>query len=124
MKFQNFIVEKYSETQLQKDKEDTIRFKIIKRFNVDKKVTRKELERFASDNEISIDELYDIILEIFNQFLYRRYDEKKVDREQLEKGIEHEYEHTNDREIAKIIALDHIKQISDYYDKLETFDKD
>ena len=82
------------------------------------------MERFASDNEISIDELYDIILEIFNQFLYRRYDEKKVDREQLEKGIEHEYEHTNDREIAKIIALDHIKQISDYYDKLETFDKD
>jgi len=124
MKFQNYIVEKYSEKQLQKDKDDTIRFKIIKRFNVDKKVTRKELERFASDNEISIDELYDIILEIFNQFLYRRYDEKKVDREQLEKGIEHEYEHTNDREIAKIIALDHIKQISDYYDKLETFDKD
>ena len=124
MKFQNYIVEKYSEKQLQKDKDDTIRFKIIKRFNVDKKVTRKELERFASDNEISIDELYDIILEIFNQFLYRRYDEKKVDREQLEKGIEHEYEHTNDREIAKIIALDHIKQMSDYYDKLETFDKD
>lgn len=124
MKFQNYIIEKHSEKQLQKDKEDTIRFKIIKRFNVDKKVTRKELERFASDNEISIDELYDIILEIFNQFLYRRYDDKKIDRDQLEKGIEHEYEHTNDREIAKIIALDHIKQISDYYDKLETFDKD
>lgn len=124
MKFQNYIVEKHSEKQLQKDKEDTIRFKIIKRFNVDKKVTRKELERFASDNEISINELYDIILEIFNQFLYRRYDDKKIDRDQLEKGIEHEYEHTNDREIAKIIALDHIKQISDYYDKLETFDKD
>lgn len=124
MKFQNYIIEKHSEKQLQKDKEDTIRFKIIKRFNIDKKVTRKELERFASDNEISIDELYDIILEIFNQFLYRRYDDKKIDRDQLEKGIEHEYEHTNDREIAKIIALDHIKQISDYYDKLETFDKD
>lgn len=124
MKFQNYIIEKHSEKQLQKDKEDTIRFKIIKRFNVDKKVTRKELERFASDNEISINELYDIILEIFNQFLYRRYDDKKIDRDQLEKGIEHEYEHTNDREIAKIIALDHIKQISDYYDKLETFDKD
>lgn len=124
MKFQNYIIEKHSEKQLQKDKEDNIRFKIIKRFNIDKKVTRKELERFASDNEISIDELYDIILEIFNQFLYRRYDDKKIDRDQLEKGIEHEYEHTNDREIAKIIALDHIKQISDYYDKLETFDKD
>ena len=38
--------------------------------------------------------------------------------DQLKKGIEIEYEHTNDPEISMEIAKDHIYEIPDYYDRL------
>lgn len=38
---------------------------------------------------------------------------------QLEMGIEAEYEHTSDFEVAKEIALDHIAEDPNYYDKLK-----
>ena len=38
--------------------------------------------------------------------------------DQLEKGIEVEYEHTDDPEKAEIIALHHLEEVPDYYDKL------
>lgn len=46
-----------------------------------------------------------------------------VDETQLQKGIEHEMEHTNDEYIARLIALDHLYEIPDYYDQLSKFDK-
>lgn len=121
-KFNIFLTEKTNSKQAEKDKEALLKHNIITFMNT-KEVSEDGLERFAKDNGIDITDLYLKIAEIFNDFLYRNYD-FEFDRKQLEKGIEHEYEHTKDREIAKIIALDHIKQIPDYYDKLETFDKD
>ena len=50
--------------------------------------------------------------------------DETVDEAQLEKGIEHEMEHTNDEYIARLIALDHLYEMPDYYDKLATIDKD
>lgn len=44
--------------------------------------------------------------------------------EQLDKGIQVEYEHTSDEEIAKRIALDHLFEIPDYYDRLEIMEED
>lgn len=38
---------------------------------------------------------------------------------QLVKGIEIEVEHTQDRALAKEIALDHLSEYPDYYDRLE-----
>lgn len=38
---------------------------------------------------------------------------------QLEKGTEIEVEHTQDRGLAKEIALDHLWEYPDYYDRLE-----
>lgn len=38
---------------------------------------------------------------------------------QLEKGIEVEYEHTSDFDIAKEIALDHLSEFPDYYTRLK-----
>lgn len=47
------------------------------------------------------------------------YGRKGEDEEsQLEKGTKHEMEHTNDPEVAKQIASDHIKEDPKYYDKL------
>ena len=47
-----------------------------------------------------------------------------VDPGQLEKGIDVEMEHTDDPEIAKEIALDHLTELPDYYDRLETIEED
>ena len=41
----------------------------------------------------------------------------------LEKGTEHEMEHTDDKDIARRIALDHIVEKLDYYDQLDKIEK-
>ena len=38
---------------------------------------------------------------------------------QLKKGIKVEYEHTTDKAKAKEIAMDHLLELPDYYDRLE-----
>jgi len=48
---------------------------------------------------------------------------KDFDTKQLNKGIKIETEHTNDKEIAKEIAMDHITEDKKYYDKLEKIEK-
>lgn len=124
MNFQKYISEKTEEEVSKNKKETKLRVDIIKRFNIDKEVTLKELEAFSKEHEIPLEDLYKEIFKIFNQFLYRRYQDIKVDPKELSKGIEHEKEHTKDDEIAKIIVLDHLKQIKNYYTLLNTFDKD
>jgi hypothetical protein len=39
--------------------------------------------------------------------------------DQLKKGIAVEKEHTSDRNVATEIALDHLAEFPDYYDRLE-----
>jgi len=41
-----------------------------------------------------------------------------VDPDQLAIGIAVEMEHTNDKEIAEEIALDHLSEVDDYYTQL------
>lgn len=43
--------------------------------------------------------------------------------DQLNKGINVELEHTTDRRVAKEIALDHLKEFPDYYDRLAKVEK-
>lgn len=50
--------------------------------------------------------------------------EETVDKGELEKGVQHEMEHANDQYIARLIALDHLYEIPDYYTRLEKIDKD
>jgi len=40
-------------------------------------------------------------------------------KDQLKKGIKVELEHTTDESIAREIALDHLAEKPDYYDRLE-----
>lgn len=42
---------------------------------------------------------------------------------QLRKGIKVEQEHTGDLALAKEIALDHLNEFPDYYDRLEKAEK-
>jgi predicted DNA-binding protein YlxM (UPF0122 family) len=43
---------------------------------------------------------------------------------QIKKGVGIESEHTDDKEKAKEIAMDHITEFPDYYDRLEKMEKD
>ena len=43
----------------------------------------------------------------------------KLINDQLKKGIAVEYEHTQDKDQAKEIALDHLLELPDYYDRLQ-----
>ena len=49
---------------------------------------------------------------------------KETVLKQLDLGIKIELEHTNDREIAREIALDHLSEKLDYYELLDKFEKD
>ena len=43
---------------------------------------------------------------------------------QIKKGVEIEKEHTNDKEKATEIAMDHVTEFPDYYDRIEKMEKD
>ena len=60
---------------------------------------------------------------------FKQYLDKKIgkhddrpdsdfDPEELEMGIKVEFEHTNDKDLAKSIAKDHLSEIPDYYTRL------
>lgn len=53
-----------------------------------------------------------------------KFVENDFDSEQVRKGIDVEYEHTNNREIAREIALDHLAEIPDYYNRLGRMEED
>ena len=42
----------------------------------------------------------------------------------LKKGIKVELEHTDDKSVAKEIALDHLNELPDYYERLDKVEKD
>lgn len=48
----------------------------------------------------------------------------EFDPKELEMGIEVEFEHTNDPEIAKAIAKDHLAECSDYYTRLAEMERE
>ena len=48
---------------------------------------------------------------------------KDFDKKALEAGIKVEMEHTNDRSIAQEIAMDHLTEDSNYYQKLKEVEK-
>jgi len=50
--------------------------------------------------------------------------EDEVDAEQLAMGIKVEAEHTDNEEVAKKIALDHLAEIPDYYTRLKKMEDD
>jgi hypothetical protein len=99
---------------------------LIKRFHGDKKVTKKELESIANKNNLSLDEINLIVYDTLNDFLFRNRNKKEitVDKKELELGIKHELEHTDEPEIAKIIALDHLYAVKNYYSLLKFIDND
>lgn len=48
----------------------------------------------------------------------------QFDKHELAMGISTELEHTKSHLVAKLIAKDHLKEISDYYTRLEAMEKE
>lgn len=48
-----------------------------------------------------------------------KFNEEDFDPKELKMGIDIEMEHTNDKNISKQIAMDHLKEIPDYYTRLK-----
>ena len=48
----------------------------------------------------------------------------KAIKAQMRKGTKAELEHTKDHDKAKEIALDHIKELPDYYDRLKKMENE
>ncbi|MFA5398414.1 MAG: DUF5661 family protein [Methanogenium sp.] len=74
-----------------------------------------------------IEEILDTIMEGEDEELKGGLGDNKkdeeFDQEQLAKGKDVEKEHTNDEDMAKEIAKDHLTERGDYYDKLEDMEK-
>jgi hypothetical protein len=62
--------------------------------------------------------------QFFKEGLSANLPDDIFDPEQLRRGIQVEYEHTNDREMAKKIAKDHLVEFPDYYDRLEKMEQE
>ena len=54
----------------------------------------------------------------------KNFTEKDADPKEFELGIKIELEHTDNRAIAKEIALDHLAEIPDYYTRLAKMEKE
>ena len=50
-------------------------------------------------------------------------DPSKYNQEELNRGIKIELEHTNNKEIAKQITMDHLEEFPNYYEELEKMEK-
>lgn len=68
---------------------------------------------------IEAKEQYDVETPTLAQLVAKHNTDKETLQAQLDKGIKVELEHTTDKAIAKEIALDHLNEFPDYYDRLE-----
>lgn len=89
----------------------------------------EEIHQWAEDNGYTPEEveeyLYALIATVAKK-LSKSVDEAddKYDAAQLERGIEVEKEHTDNEDIAKMIAKDHLNELSDYYTRLTKMEKE
>ena len=88
-----------------------------------------DIHGLAEELDIEAEKLEEKIYGLLQSFLSKgRFMEKgnidKIDKKQLTMGIKVEMEHTDNPLIARRIALDHLTEISDYYDRLNKMEKE
>lgn len=119
MKFKSFINE-----------ESSVREKIIDFFNKHKgKIKDSEIHDFSDkigmDTHKFEEEVYSLLYDLMkgkdNGVVgkHNNIPDEKFDEKELKMGIEVEYEHTDDRDIAEGIAKDHLSEFPDYYTRLK-----
>ena len=111
------------------------------------KIISRIKEFFKKNPKPSDDEIHDLADEMginahkFEEYIYTimgsmmkedkvkggMADKKKpedFDQKELKMGIKIEMEHTDDAELAKEIAMDHLTEFPDYYSRLEKMEKE
>ncbi len=103
-----------------------LKVKIINRFNKDSIVTLEELRELGNASGKSYEEMVEAVCDILQDFLFRRKEvrDAKVNPKELKMGIAHEMEHTKDKDVAEIIARDHLVHVPNYYTLLKEIDDD
>jgi len=99
---------------------------IIEFFASTENPTDEQIHALAEDNKVNTHTFERNIYEILSSFLYNgRYNEEtrdgkeiEIDEQELSNGIEIEMEHTDNKLVAKRIALDHLAEFPDYYARL------
>ena len=89
----------------------------------------KNTEVLARKLHVSVEELKkysdrELLSIIQNMGKHDFVDPHKFDQKELERGIEIEREHTKSYFVARLIALDHLSEMPDYYTHLEKMEKD
>lgn len=90
----------------------------------------EQVHDLAEELDMEPDKLEEQIYDMLSQFVVSDddkipgglADDKSVDdfpKDQIEKGIEVELEHTDDPEIAREISMDHLTESDDYYSRLD-----
>jgi hypothetical protein len=88
------------------------------------------IHALADKLKINSHEFEGIIYKILGQFLgagralAMDFTEKDADKNELRMGVKIEMEHTNNTELSKRIALDHLAEIPDYYTRLIKMEKE
>jgi hypothetical protein len=92
--------------------------KLVSFFVKNPKPTDKQFHEWAEsqgyDHHKAEEAVYKLLGDLFKNL---KGDAVKADSAQITKGIKEELEHTDNKLIAKKIALDHLKKDPNYYDK-------
>jgi hypothetical protein len=115
------------------DKKQEIFNKTIE-FIRDKEVlSDTELHNWAESEGFDVSEVEELMYFLAYNFVHilfagKSYEagisEDDVDPDELKQGVKVEMEHTDDANIAKKIALDHLTELSDYYSRLKKMEGD
>lgn len=100
----------------------TIRAEIMKLFRTNPSISDNDVHMLADRLGISAHVLETYIYAMLRSLVAggkSNGEEKPVNPDELEMGIETEYEHTDDAELAEKIARDHLAEIPDYYTRLK-----
>lgn len=123
-KFKNYIKEEREE------KDDNVSEKIIELFSKNPNPPDKEIHAMAAKLGMEPDKFEERIYRLLGSFLAfgtakkKGITEKDVDPKELKMGMKVEMEHTDDKQIAKKIALDHLSEMDDYYTRLAKMEKE
>lgn len=64
-----------------------------------------------------------VVFEVFNVGKHQGLKDSAFDKKQLKQGIDIEKEHTDNKQLSKEIAKDHLAEIPDYYTRLIDMEK-
>lgn len=107
----------------------SLKDRILELFKNKENISNKDIINWAKKEGYSELEVEDTVCEILSDFLSvgkaKEEDirKKDVNKKELEDGKKVEMEHVEDDQLAEKIALDHLAEIPDYYNRLKKMEE-